>query len=160
MAIKGYFRFGINPLPAPFVQAYIQLPRLHVDGYIDFLIDTGSDNTVLHSRDTITLGVNFRNLRRSTLTESVGVGGTARYYKEPATLAFVDEDGTLYRFSGPIHIGRKSNPNESPPSLLGRDILNMCSLTVDRPANDIIITPIILEAPPQTAQVQLPLTAT
>ena len=147
MIIKGYFRSGVRPLPAPFVQAEVYLPRLGVRGYVDFLIDTGADRTVLHSCNTIVLGIDFRRLRRSTLEEMSGVGGSNQYYREDVLLTFIDEDGNLCRFSGQVYLAQKSDPNTSPPSLLGRDILNLCSLYVNRQSNEISISPIMAERP-------------
>lgn len=123
------------------------LPRLGIRGYVDFLIDTGADRTVLHSCNTIVLGIDFRRLRRSTLEEMSGVGGSDKYYREDALLIFIDEDGNLYRFSGQVYLAQKSNPNTSPPSLLGRDVLNLCSLNINRQSNEISISPIMAERP-------------
>ena len=42
MAIEGYYKTGIQLLPAPNVQAVVGLERIGIEGAIDFLIDTGS----------------------------------------------------------------------------------------------------------------------
>lgn len=67
MPIQGFFKTGIQLLPAPYVQALVILPRLQVSAQVDFLIDTGSDTTNLHPQDTVRFPINFQRMRRSTL---------------------------------------------------------------------------------------------
>ena len=51
--IEGYFdRHG-----RPYLQGRLIIERLQVDGPIEFLVDTGSDGTVLHPKDGQLLNV-------------------------------------------------------------------------------------------------------
>ena len=46
----------------PYMQGRLFFPRLQLDAYIDFLVDTGADVTTLHPPDSITMGIQFGDL--------------------------------------------------------------------------------------------------
>ena len=50
----------------PYVQGRLIISRFKVDGFIDFLMDTGADTTTLHPDDGIQLHVPFIRLRNRT----------------------------------------------------------------------------------------------
>ena len=50
MAIEGIYLARPAGYPAPFLHAVVELPRVELSNEVDFLVDTGADNTVLHSR--------------------------------------------------------------------------------------------------------------
>ncbi len=72
-----------------------------------------------------------------------GVGGGFGYFREEAALVFRDQDGSIRFFSCQILIAGKPHSQviQELPSLLGRDFLNLCALTVDRPNNQVLINP-------------------
>lgn len=80
-------RFG-NTTTAPYLEAYVSVPRLGHKGYVSFLVDTGADGTVLMPADTKKLGINSGSLRNPTASQ--GVGGVARGYSEQIILGFSD----------------------------------------------------------------------
>jgi len=61
--------------PAPYVQAFLLLPRLELQGLIDFLIDTGADNTTLSLIDLERINLDYRRLKRDSLRSVRGIGG-------------------------------------------------------------------------------------
>ena len=104
----------------PYVQGRLFLPRLNIDGYIDFLVDTGSDATCLHAKDGLRLDVPYDKLRGVQNVE--GVGGEAQYYLEGAVLFLAD--GKLLRtYVTPIAISAVNDHFKKLPSLLGQDVL-------------------------------------
>lgn len=140
MAIEGFFYPRQRSLAsAPYVRAAIEFPRLRKGGQIRFLIDTGSYASALHYHDISRFGMDFGLLNPDTLKYSDGIGGSTGYYSEPAWLLFLEPDGTRRFCELDIHISQEAASPEAQdlPSLLGRDFLNLCALTVDR-FNDIV----------------------
>lgn len=144
MAIEGYYKTGIQLLPAPHVQAVVRLPRIGIEGTIDFLIDTGADITCLHPGDVTKLEVPYRRMRRSTIVSPSGVGGSFNYYRELGELFFRDQDGSIRVFVSLVHICQKTRSRaiQGLPSLLGRDLLNLCSFSTDKSRNQVLIEPL------------------
>lgn len=64
--LKG--RFG-DTTGAPYIEGRLLIPRLKIDGYVSFLVDTGSDSTVLMQTDGARLGLNYSKLKNKTLAE-------------------------------------------------------------------------------------------
>ena len=114
----GYF----SPDGQPYVECEVFLPRLGCNGRVRFLMDTGSDTTILHPRDGEILGCPFDILVEPA--EFVGVGGTLLYYMEPAVLSFDDTDGSTHEFEMEISIAKPHPVTNGLDSLLGRDLLN------------------------------------
>ena len=105
------------------------IPRFDVDAYVNFLIDTGSDVSTLHSRDAVKLGIPFERLEsRRTIG---GVGGRAEYLVEDeAVLLF--HDGPLYRiYVVALAVGKLGPQEANLPSLLGRPLLNNWRTYID-----------------------------
>lgn len=144
MPIPAYYKMGIHILPAPYVEAGIELPRLGLSATVDFLIDTGADNTSLHPGDIIRLSISYRRMRRSTLTYPSGIGGSMGYYQEPAILYFRDTTGPIRRFVCNIHVCQRTDERSvrGLPSILGRDFLNLCRSTMDKANNSVLMEPL------------------
>ena len=116
----------------PYVQGRIYVPRLRVDGYINFLMDTGADSTCLHPEDATQINLPFDELRNRS--DVSGIGGNHSYYHEPAFVFFID--GTrlrLYRVT--LSVAKPHKSVDPLPSLLGRDVLNHWYMRYD-PTND------------------------
>lgn len=161
MAIEGYYKTGIQRLPAPHVQAIVHLPRIGVSGVIDFLIDTGADNTCLHPGDITKLEIPYRRMRPSTRILTSGVGGSLNYYTEPGELIFRDQDGPMRVFTCLVHICQRtpSRAIQGLPSLLGRDLLNLCSFSTNKSNNQVLLSPLNVSGNrilPPAAQPHLP----
>ncbi len=143
MAIQGFFHPGGVTTAAPFVFALVDFRRLGIRETILFLVDTGSNTTCLHFDDVSRLGIDYQQLDNQSLIQSSGVGGTAGYYSEPATLALMDDSGDLRLFDMDIHISQSSNTlgTRPLPSLLGRDFLNRCRVYFDSASDAVQLEP-------------------
>lgn len=122
--IDGYFTDG----GLPYVGARVSLPRFGVAQVVYFLVDTGSDTTILHPSDGENLRCPFDRLENP-----VGVGsisGAQTYYAEPAVVSFFD--GAIRRdFRIGIYIARPLPEVDELDSLLGRDVLNRLGMEYD-----------------------------
>jgi len=124
-------------LPAPHIQAQLFLPRLQLHGLISFMIDSGADSTTLSLIDIERINVTYRRLRRNSTVRVQGSGGTQLCYTEEAILLLRDEDAKTYHFQIYVHIPQKGSERgeceqqRRLPSVLGRDVLNQCSLTTN-----------------------------
>jgi hypothetical protein len=134
--ITGGFGLGFVRL-MPMIQVSINLPGL-TDGFVtlDFLLDSGSTDSCLHSLDAKgRLGISDAMLSSSQLWPgtriSHGVGGTAMSYVHPAVYGFRHDDGRLQQIQGDIHIAVPTPANATFPSLLGWDILRFFRIELD-----------------------------
>lgn len=65
-----------------YLEGHVYLPRFGVGEYVDFLVDTGADVTMLGPDDSETLNFPFDELENPISVS--GVGGEQIYYDEPA----------------------------------------------------------------------------
>ena len=146
MTVKGYFPTGYHLTPAPYVQAYLFLPRLNLHGLISFMIDTGADNTTLSLIDVERLNITYRRLKRN-LVGVEGIAGEQSFYHQEALIMFREEASTTYLFLVDIHIPKKGiyfkerELQRRLPSILGRDITNQCNLLINYQGGIIELTP-------------------
>ncbi len=104
----------------PYVQGRLVIPRLKIDGYVDFLVDTGSDSCCLHPQDSIPFSLPFNRLQSPQ--DSSGIGGPQTYFTERAMVVFAD--GKRLRLHEiELSIAKPNKHNMALPSLLGQDIL-------------------------------------
>ena len=109
------------------------------------MFDTGADITCLHPSDANEIRIPFQALRNPQNITGIG---KAEYFREPATLFFVDGDVThLYHIE--MNIAMPNDDNRNLPSILGRDIFDFWSTNYD-PFNK------NLEAEVHSAHVTLP----
>ncbi|MGH2632485.1 MAG: retroviral-like aspartic protease family protein, partial [Tepidiformaceae bacterium] len=104
------------------------MPRLGVLARIDFLVDTGAEQTVLHPRGAAMLNIDHRALARHVNLS--GVGGSGSYAPEFAVLAF-DDGGAFVYLTTTLFVAAPSSNNRHYPSLLGRDTLGHFRMTYD-----------------------------
>lgn len=114
--LSGFFDANGRPR----LKGRLIIPELGVDGPVDFLVDTGSDTTSLHPRDSYNLAIPLQQLRHSTTL--AGIGGAQTYFQADATLVFYDEEQAYMYYLG-LAIARPSQHNLRLPSLLGQDML-------------------------------------
>ena len=126
--IRGF----IGRRNAPYMRCRVVFPRFRLMRDIDFLMDTGADDTCLHPRDAISARIPFDRLEDEV--SSRGIGGGASYYRERAFLMFQD-DAQMRIYDIQLHIAKPTEGNQTFPSLLGRDIINRWSMLYD-PTND------------------------
>lgn len=133
--IAGWF----DALDRPRVRARLIIPRLGVNGRVNFLVDTGATITTLHPDDGRRVNCPFDELR--TPRNMAGVGGSNRYFQEPAVVVLYDRAGT-HTFDIELLVSKPHPPSAAnphpvvsrPPSLLGRDVLNRMRTDYDFPA--------------------------
>ena len=136
------------------VKAHVQLPRLGIEGEINFLVDTGADHTsILPGDASIRLDVyaDYNNLAGATPVRTVGVGGGQRYWLENARLTFAALDGHTLSWTNDILICDRIDDTElfetmkRLPSLLGRDFINLCDLHANAINNQFTLNPVCIE---------------
>lgn len=115
----------------PYVDAFVTLLRLGVRGRVRFLVDTGSDTTILHPDAAADLGCPFDLLDNPA--EFISAGGVLLYYTEPAVLSFDDGNGGAWEFEINISIAKPDPVTNELDSLLGRDLLNQVRMEYDFP---------------------------
>lgn len=118
----------------PCVQGWLILPRLNIQGEVEFLVDTGADSTIIHPLDGQKLGVPFEELQNEIV--SVGIGGSHPYFPEDAILLFED-DARLRQYRCEVLVGQPSDILNRLPSLLGRSLLNHWRMVYD-PSDDLL----------------------
>ena len=124
MVIAGYFTAEGHPR----IRTRVSLPRLGVANEIFFLVDTGSDTTILHPKDGDRIGCPFDRLENPAAVSSIS--GAQTYYVEPAVISFFD--GAVRRdFRTAIYIARPLPELDELDSLLGRDVLNRLGMEYD-----------------------------
>ena len=94
---------------------------------VSFLLDTGADSICLNSKDANNLHIPIGNLRDAAHVG--GIGGGATYYREPATLYFLDGAGIV---AYDLILRIASSSTGGIPSLLGRDIFDSWRIEYDR----------------------------
>jgi hypothetical protein len=123
----------------PFVIATVYLPRIGTTGTMPFIVDTGSDRTVLMPDDAWRLGLT-EDLKTG-IVHSLGIGGAVRAFEEPTVLQFNDPDLGTYLYELRAQVMPDTLELEDVPSLLGRDVLNRWRMTWDPPAEALTFAP-------------------
>ena len=113
----------------PYIGGFVTLARLGVRGRVRFLIDTGSDTTILHSDAAADLDCPFDLLENPA--EFISAGGALLYFMEPAVLSFNDSDGGTWEFEIDISVAKPGPLTDGLDSLLGRDLLNQMRMDYD-----------------------------
>ena len=112
----------IHPDDRPMVTGLARLPNSSLERSILFLVDTGSEVTILHPLDAEQLGLDFAGLGCGQ--SITGIGGPAKVFDQQLRLLFPDADtGAWYEYNLTILVAAPTEHNRYFPSLLGRDIL-------------------------------------
>ncbi len=115
----------------PVIECNVFLPRFGLIGQVTFLVDTGTDTTILHPEAAADLDCPFDLLDNPA--EFISAGGALLYYMEPAVLSFNDSDGGTREFESDISIAKPDPLTDGLDSLLGRDLLNQMRMEYDFP---------------------------
>ncbi len=100
---------------------------------IDFLVDTGADRTVISADVLESLNLPYR----VPIDQIGGIGGLAESVTIAAGLRLRRDDGEWVTFRG--EYAACTNYEVLDMSVLGRDILNLFALIVDRAANVVTV---------------------
>jgi hypothetical protein len=128
-------RFG-NTSGRPYIEGRLSLPNLNLSANVSFVIDTGSDCTVLMPLDAMRINLDYSRLTKEV--DSVGIGGICRDFAEPALVAFTDGIA-VYIYEIELRIATASADIMAIPSLLGRDVINRWHISYSFPNNKIEI---------------------
>ena len=124
----------------PFILARLFLPSQGISGDVNFLVDTGADNTVLATSAAASLRIDAARLPPGP--PSGGVGGVTPTVYAAATFALED-----YRYDLALRILAPRTAAQRLalahiPSLLGRDILSHFALFFEeRTGRVLLLTP-------------------
>lgn len=116
----------------PFLQAYVEIPSLDVRGFVDFLLDTGTDDTVLMPGDARRLKIDYKKIARTDT--SIGSAGFTLDRIVRAVVIVPEEDVATYLYEIDLRLPEfdpKKPEMLKPPSLLGRDIMSRWRTTFD-----------------------------
>ncbi len=136
--IRGYFRPTGPQNPSPYLDGSISIPSIGVTRMeVRFLIDTGSDRTLIGDIDSDRMfrgyDVDVRKLGEGL--PSQGIGGIVGTREAQATLRIED-------FSTSLKIDiLEPVPGQQPsvPSLLGQDVLSHFALFMEERANRVLL---------------------
>ncbi|MDE2785218.1 MAG: aspartyl protease family protein [Chloroflexota bacterium] len=121
----------------PIIECTVSLPRFGLSGQVTFLVDTGSDTTILHPDAAGDLGCPFDLLDNPA--EFISAGGALLYYIEPAVLSFNHVDGGTAEFVIDISVAKPDPVTDDLASLLGRDVLNQVRMEYDFPRGSLAL---------------------
>ena len=123
----------IDPIAwRPFIDGYIEIPSLKVSGFVQFLMDTGSDDTVLMPADAQRLKVDYTAITKTD--ESIGSAGASLDYIARAIVIIQEPDTATHLYEIDLRLPAydpKKPELMIPPSLIGRDILSRWRITFD-----------------------------
>lgn len=116
--IKGSFEDG-----SPFIEGLLVIPRLHIQGPISFLLDTGADESCLMPTDGLRLGIDYGSLTGRKVSIS-GVSGDIECTKCSVFVFFTEDNGKVRIYRIQIDIMPDVPKLHPMHSLLGQDILS------------------------------------
>ena len=123
--IQGWFEDA-----QPTIMARVLIPRLMVNAYATFLVDTGSDSTGIHPDPAIFSDLSYAQLENPFII--TGATGNSRRFTEPATIAIVSAAGaSVYHYDVDIWIATSQDAPAGLPCILGQDILKDLRMTHD-----------------------------
>lgn len=140
--IRGFFKGDLG-----FVNAHLISNSLGIDETLEFAVDTGASKTVILDKDAITLGIDYKKLKRCE-RDFIGIGGSIKtYIIEDSILLFKSEREEV-KIEMPVFVLRhplkEMDAAEKTkvlriPSLLGRDVINRFRLIFDKRREEIIL---------------------
>jgi predicted aspartyl protease len=127
MIVLGQWSLCEDGVVRPIVRAPVEN---HAGEWIevDFLVDTGADRTVFIAADAEAMGLAPVGSR----DQLIGIGGTVGSYQVAATIRFKGTRGEILNVKS--HYPALTPPKILDQSILGRDILCLFALILDRRA--------------------------
>jgi predicted aspartyl protease len=126
-------RFG-DTSGRPFVEGHFLLPSQNLRGNISFLVDTGTDLTMIMPDDSQRLGIDLDNL--SGQQETTGIGGRVETALERALITFHEPNSNKLRlYNLDLDFIYPNSYTRNMPSILGRDIIDRWRINYD-PSKD------------------------
>ena len=114
----------------PTILARVLIPRLMVNAYATFLVDTGSDSTGIHPDPIAFARFSYAKLENPFII--TGATGNSRHFTEPATIAIASANGaSVYHYDVNIWIATPQDVPAGLPCILGQDILRDLRMTHD-----------------------------
>jgi Aspartyl protease len=130
MLISGIWKADRDGVTRPYVRGEVRKPD---DSWQElfFLVDSGADRTVLTAQALQELGFQ----PPPEVLALSGLGGQGAMVEISTALRFYREDQTAVTFNGAF--AAMVAPSALDTSVLGRDLLNMFAVIIDRPANTV-----------------------
>ena len=133
--IRGYFVREPGVPATPYVVAKLRLMPQSGFEPVSFIIDTGSDFTILNPLDASRLWLDYQAQDFATGATNrilLGIGGQMRVALKTVDLKFTDDELGTLGSSMTVHVAAPDEADQwDLPSLLGRDVLQAFTLTVD-----------------------------
>lgn len=134
--IQGHFRIQPGNSLAPYVPAGVMMPgNSDFTGAVNFLADTGATRTSLAPKDILNFNIDWTFLSRYPRFDLTGIGGNVSYYEVSDMWLMFQCGGLLAILTNTLMISdiwtdpkSGGDPSWNIPSLLGRDVLNLCEI--------------------------------
>ena len=123
----------------------MRFPRLGVQDWVELLVDSGADRTILHPDLNFAIRIPYHRLYSGNRGIATGIGGSRNYYSEPCVLVFEDDKGDLLQCHLTVFIAELNQP-ETVPSLLGRDFLNLCDVRLNYSRDLVALDPLNVDS--------------
>jgi hypothetical protein len=142
--VQGQF-ITTGDVVMPVVPCHVFLPRFHSTTFVDFLVDTAADTTMLGLRDALRMGIRHEKLQE--LVRVVGVGGSMQGYRESAILSFLQADKVLAVYQCNIFVPElRQDPLVDAsllhiPSVVGQDVLKHLATYIDHDRGKLYLIP-------------------
>ena len=123
----------------PMIEGFVDIPSLGLRGFILFLIDTGSDGTVLMPKDAAQLKINYKKLTKRHAVLSAGGPILNHICSVKASFAVLGQ--TEYEYDVMVGLPKHSSALMAAPSILGLDILNRWQISLNPETRTVIGMP-------------------
>lgn len=130
-------RFG-DTSGRPYLEGLLILTRLNIRSEISFLVDTGSDVTLLNPLDGFRMGVDYSRLTGHA--DTGGIGGGMKCFLEPALVVFREADRLVTYNIDYFHISHPEDVDDTLNSILGRDVLDRLRMVYNPSADQLTFT--------------------
>ncbi len=126
----------------------MRFPRLGIQDWVELLVDSGSDRTILHPDANLAVKIPYHRLRSGSRGIAAGIGGTQNYYSQPGVLIFEDDQYNFLQCNLDIFVAEigASALMQEVPSLLGRDFLNLCDVRLNHAQNLVTLNPLNVDS--------------
>lgn len=106
---------------------------------VRFVVDSGADATLVLPTDYEPEGPPYSALRKFPLAESRGYGGSIEARSVPVALYLRHENGRYDRIGLKAEFAKPDEAADGLPSVLGRDVIDLYRLTLDRSVGLVVL---------------------